>query len=80
MNDVLVKKSAISTDKLEIMLEFVLDKYPSAKNNFSKLSEVIVKEFKINCTPAIVENYYAKIAAIEDFELESRGIEYGYRM
>lgn len=76
-----IKKTIIVSDaKLSTMLKFVTDKHPEIKNNFMLLSLKIEKNFKVYCSVVSIEEYYAKITFIEDYELESRKIEYGNRM
>lgn len=58
----MIKLLALDYDKVESM-------------SFNKIAELISKEFKVECTHVDIEKYY-EIDLNEDFEKESRIVEY----
>lgn len=65
-------KETVNLEKLDLMLLFVLDKYPDIKNNYIKLADKITDEFKVQCYPRDIESYYSQFSCGEDYELEGR--------
>lgn len=71
-------EKTVNLEQLDLMLLFVIDKYPDIKNNYIQLADKITSEFKIQCYPRDIEAYYAQFSCGEDYELEGR--KCGYRM
>lgn len=77
-SDLKFKKSEKNLNNLGIMLKLISQEHPKDASNYAKLAEHVENIFDVTCTKEDVENYELSYINSEDYELESRRIDYGF--